>query len=640
MSTVRATVDPNDECGVHAGMVKSRSIKEGDVLNDRYRIVRRVGGGGMGDVWEGHDGVLQRKVAVKLLLAGLSDDAGFQERFRREARAIACLKGPGIVDIYDYGEVMTEGGLVAYLVMEFIEGEPLSRMLGLFGRLPVEDTLRMVSGTAKALAVAHAGSIVHRDIKPGNIIVRPGGAVCLVDFGIARDGNANTMTTTGVVLGTVTYMSPEQAADQQLSAASDLYSLGVVAYQCLAGNPPFKADTPLQVLQAHLVSRPMNLPEDIPPAAAQIVYRCLQREVEDRWSDATALADACDRYLGVHVPAGTSRHAPGRSRRRDLAALAPEGHPTPNGLAGHPNTGFAAAAQGHQENTFRAAAPAPSGQFAGAGGPAPAVSGQYPAPATGPNRVPTSGSHPAPGTGGHPAPGPSGRFAAGGTAIEPTPGSDGPSARAPIPVTPAPSGEFAAEDRRRRRRRRAAWWTVFATVIGLFFAAGALAATASWNPADLLGQRDPGPPDEMVGDVTEVRDDAGADAGMQDQGVPDGGGDTAPPETDEDPDEEGGASPSEDSSPSEDTEPSSSPSPSDTRVEVPSVVGETIYRAEEMIKAEGLTPKQYYQGEGEHICPVSTQDPSPGTLLEKGSEVQFTARKVAAESDCENTPVE
>ena len=193
-------------------MLSTRNLKSGDVLDGRYRLERRVGGGGMGDVWEGTDTILWRTVAVKILLADLVDDRGFRERFRREARAIAVMKGPGVVEVYDYGEIDDGDAAIAYLIMEFVDGRPLSRLLGLWGRLGSADTLRVIGGVAEALQVAHTAGIVHRDIKPGNILVRDDGSVVLVDFGIARAGHNLTLTTTGVVLGTVTYMSPEQAA--------------------------------------------------------------------------------------------------------------------------------------------------------------------------------------------------------------------------------------------------------------------------------------------------------------------------------------------------------------------------------------------------------------------------------------------
>ncbi|WP_051393573.1 protein kinase domain-containing protein [Glycomyces arizonensis] len=289
-------------------MLSTRNLKAGDVLDGRYRLERRVGGGGMGDVWEGTDTVLWRTVAVKILLADLVDDRGFRERFRREARAIAVMKGPGVVEVYDYGETDDGDAAIAYLIMEFVDGQPLSRLLGLWGKLGSADTLRIIGGVAEALQVAHGAGIVHRDIKPGNILVRDDGSVVLVDFGIARAGHNLTLTTTGVVLGTVTYMSPEQAAGENLTAASDLYSLGVVAHQCLAGSPPFKADTPLGVLSAHLRNAPPSLPPDVPREVDAIVARALQKDPSSRWPDGASFARACYEIRAMITAVDPPRH--------------------------------------------------------------------------------------------------------------------------------------------------------------------------------------------------------------------------------------------------------------------------------------------------------------------------------------------
>ncbi|HZE40713.1 MAG TPA: serine/threonine-protein kinase, partial [Stackebrandtia sp.] len=270
-------------------------LHAGDVLAERYRLCERVGGGGMGDVWRSEDTVLGRTVAVKVLLARLADASNFRERFRREARSIAALEGPSIAEVYDYGEQATIDGILSYLVMQFVDGMSLSRRLAGWGRLNAADTLSIVAQVADALEVAHRSGIIHRDVKPGNILVRDSGQVVLVDFGIARTETNLTMTTTGVVLGTVTYMSPEQASGERLGPASDIYSLGVVTHQCLAGHPPFKADTPLGVLSAHLRNHPPALPPDISDPIQGLVVRALAKEPADRWPSAGEFADACRR---------------------------------------------------------------------------------------------------------------------------------------------------------------------------------------------------------------------------------------------------------------------------------------------------------------------------------------------------------
>ena len=281
-------------------------LHAGDVLAGRYRLERRVGGGGMGDVWRGEDTLLNRTVAVKVLLAALAAEDGFRERFRREACAIAALESPHVVNVYDYGEVSSPRGVLAFLVMPYIDAPPLSRLLARVGRLEAPETLDIIAQVADGLHAAHRAGIIHRDIKPGNILVGDDGHVRLVDFGIARTSGNLTMTTTGVVLGTVTYMSPEQASGERLTPASDVYSLGVVGYQCLVGNPPFKADTPLEVLSAHLRDVPPRLPEEIPAPVPDLIVRALDKDPTQRWTDAGEFAAACRGAASAMRPQATA----------------------------------------------------------------------------------------------------------------------------------------------------------------------------------------------------------------------------------------------------------------------------------------------------------------------------------------------
>ncbi|GIG65232.1 serine/threonine protein kinase [Phytomonospora endophytica] len=312
-------------------------LRPGDVLGERYRLTGRVGGGGMGDVWAAVDLTLGRKVAVKVLLARYADEADFRERFRREARAIASLESPGIVDVYDYDECRLPGGdAVSYLIMQFIEGDPLSRRLGSWGRLHVADAMRLVAQAAEALHVAHEAGIIHRDIKPGNMLVRPDGRLVLVDFGIARDPSAATLTATGAVLGTATYMSPEQASGLRATAASDIYSLGVVAHQALSGEPPFTADTPFVVASMHVRQPPPPLPADIPEPVREFVATCLAKEPSHRWPNAGQMSRAARRLAdrpNQTVPMPTAVIATGGDRRpqasRPVRPAAPEREPRP-----------------------------------------------------------------------------------------------------------------------------------------------------------------------------------------------------------------------------------------------------------------------------------------------------------------------
>ena len=191
-------------------------ISPGTMLGQRYRLEERIASGGMGDVWRCVDDVLGRTVAVKILLPSLLEEPGFTERFRGEARTMATINHPGVVDIYDYGSDPATG---AYLVMEFVEGEALSRTLARVGRLTPGRTMALVAQAADALHAAHQTGVVHRDVKPGNLLVRPNGTLVLTDFGIARSAGAAQLTAAGSVLGTASYISPEQAMGEQASAA-------------------------------------------------------------------------------------------------------------------------------------------------------------------------------------------------------------------------------------------------------------------------------------------------------------------------------------------------------------------------------------------------------------------------------------
>src|SRR5262249_47130280 len=235
---------------------------------------------GMGDVWRCVDDVLGRTVAVKVLLPSLLEEAGFTERFRAEARTMATINHPGVVDVYDYGSDPVVG---AYLIMEYVEGDALSRTLGRVGRLTPARTMALVAQAADALHAAHEKGIVHRDVKPGNLLVRPNGTLVLTDFGIARSAMVGQLTVAGSVLGTASYISPEQAAGNTATPLSDVYALGVVAYQCLSGRRPFEGDNPLEIAMRHVRDNPPPLPSDIPPAVRQIVERAMAKDPAARW---------------------------------------------------------------------------------------------------------------------------------------------------------------------------------------------------------------------------------------------------------------------------------------------------------------------------------------------------------------------
>ena len=261
-------------------------ISPGVTLGGRYRLDERIAGGGMGDVWRGTDEVLGRTVAVKILLPALLDEPGFAERFRGEARAMATINHPGVVDVYDYGSDQQ----LAFLVMEYVEGDALSRTLSRVGRLTPARTMALVAQAADALHAAHVNGIVHRDVKPGNLLVRPNGTLVLTDFGIARSALVGQLTVAGSVLGTASYISPEQASGGIATAASDVYALGVVAYQCLSGHRPFDGATPLEIAMKHVRETPRPLPGDIPPPVRGIVERALAKDPGARWPTAAAMA--------------------------------------------------------------------------------------------------------------------------------------------------------------------------------------------------------------------------------------------------------------------------------------------------------------------------------------------------------------
>jgi serine/threonine-protein kinase len=278
-------------------------ISPGVTLGGRYRLDERIAGGGMGDVWRGTDEVLGRTVAVKILLPALLDEPGFAERFRGEARTMATINHPGVVDVYDYGSDQQ----LAFLVMEYVEGDALSRTLSRVGRLTPARTMALVAQAADALQAAHANGIVHRDVKPGNLLVRPNGTLVLTDFGIARSALVGQLTVAGSVLGTASYISPEQASGAVATAASDVYALGVVAYQCLSGHRPFDGATPIEIAMKHVRDHPRPLPADIPPAVRSIVERAMAKDPGARWPTAAAMAGvarqaASSLTTAVHQP--------------------------------------------------------------------------------------------------------------------------------------------------------------------------------------------------------------------------------------------------------------------------------------------------------------------------------------------------
>jgi eukaryotic-like serine/threonine-protein kinase len=263
------------------------------VLDHRYTLVERIATGGMGEVWRGSDQLLGRPVAIKMLAAMHAGDEQFRARFRAEARYASSLSHPGITRVFDYGEESPLGG--PYLVMELVDGQPLSEILERYGRLDPYVVLDIVAQAARALDAAHRAGIVHRDIKPGNLLIMADGTTKITDFGIAKANVPDVnLTATGIVMGTALYVSPEQATGAPLSGASDVYSLGVVAYECLAGDPPFVADQPLAIAIMHKHDPVPPLPADVPRPVADLVYQMLAKNPQDRPESARHVADRAD----------------------------------------------------------------------------------------------------------------------------------------------------------------------------------------------------------------------------------------------------------------------------------------------------------------------------------------------------------
>jgi serine/threonine-protein kinase len=310
------------------------------LLAGRYRLTDRIAAGGMGEVWRAEDSLLSRAVAVKLLPTGRAGDEAFLARFRAEARYAASLSHSGIARVYDYGESAEFGG--AYLVMELVNGEPLSAILARAERLSPDATLDIISQSARALDVAHQAGIVHRDIKPGNLLVAAGGTTKITDFGIATAvaaAQASHLTETGMVMGTAMYVSPEQATGAQVTDSSDIYSLGVVAYECLAGHPPFTASEPLAIAFAHKHEPVPPLPPDVPPPVSELVYHMLAKTPEERPASMRAVADRADVLRGTLALGETAQMAgyPGTTRSDLPAALTAAGPGTDGpGDAGGP----------------------------------------------------------------------------------------------------------------------------------------------------------------------------------------------------------------------------------------------------------------------------------------------------------------
>jgi eukaryotic-like serine/threonine-protein kinase len=261
---------------------------EGTILGGRYALTGRIAVGGMGEVWAATDTVLDRAVAVKLLHRALSQDDDFAERFRTEARNSAALQHPNIATVFDFGE---DDG-TAYLVMELVVGEPLSQIIAERAPLSAQETIAILIQAATALAAAHDSGVVHRDVKPANILITPDGTVKLTDFGISRAVGSVPLTQTGQVLGTAQYLSPEQALGQSATVASDIYALGVVGHEMLTGVRPFDTGSIVSTALAHINQPPPPLPDTVPIGVRDVISAALAKDPAERPASAAAMAHA------------------------------------------------------------------------------------------------------------------------------------------------------------------------------------------------------------------------------------------------------------------------------------------------------------------------------------------------------------
>lgn len=295
-----------------------------ELLAERYHLEERIATGGMGVVWRARDHRLGRDVAIKLIRPEYADDPTFRQRLQSEARAIASINSPHVVRIHDVCEERDPaGGCRAFLVMELVDGQPLSAILRA-GPLGVRRTADVIAQAAAALAAAHAQEVVHRDIKPANLMLDRADRVTVLDFGISRAADAVALTATGLLLGTARYVSPEQADGRGATAASDVYSLGVVAFECLAGGPPFDADSDVAIALAHLRNPVPQLPANVPAPVASLVRQMLAKSPQERPS-AQEVADR----LGAVAAMQTATRAGGATIvLPDVPAASAAPHPT------------------------------------------------------------------------------------------------------------------------------------------------------------------------------------------------------------------------------------------------------------------------------------------------------------------------
>ena len=264
----------------------------GDLLDARYRLEERVGSGSMGTVWRARDTVLDRVVAVKVMMSALTADPGFLRRFQAEARVMALIDHPGVLRVYDFGETETPDGDTAYLVMEFVVGKTLDEVLLAEGKLEHVRACVILGQALDALEAVHRRGVIHRDLKPSNLMFRPDGRVVLADFGVARSTYSQELTRSSMMLGTVPYLSPEMITNGETTALVDVYAMGIIAYRMLAGVLPFVGDNTAAVMYQHVSKDVAPLLAKLPAETRELVGRALAKEPADRWAGAGIMAVA------------------------------------------------------------------------------------------------------------------------------------------------------------------------------------------------------------------------------------------------------------------------------------------------------------------------------------------------------------
>ncbi|MEU3736736.1 MULTISPECIES: protein kinase [unclassified Streptomyces] len=296
------------------GRYAGRSLAGG-----RYQLRDLLGEGGMASVHLAYDSVLDRQVAIKTLHTELGREQSFRERFRREAQSVAKLTHTNIVSVFDTGEDDLDGATMPYIVMEYVEGKPLGSVLDAsvaqFGAMPTDQALKITADVLAALEISHEMGLVHRDIKPGNVMMTKRNVVKVMDFGIARamQSGVTSMTQTGMVVGTPQYLSPEQALGRGVDARSDLYSVGIMLFQLTTGRLPFEADSPLAIAYAHVQEEPIapsSINRSLPPAVDAIIARALKKNPNERFPTAEAMRDECLR-VAQSLQAATPSIVPG-----------------------------------------------------------------------------------------------------------------------------------------------------------------------------------------------------------------------------------------------------------------------------------------------------------------------------------------